>query len=114
MTTQITRTEDADTITYTAIIDSTEASTLTIDAVTRMVWNVETLSDYCRQGLARQLWEAANAEAECFHALDHHRTAEGQAFAEAVGGETIDDEHGHVAGCGICDGDFIDDDEQEW
>ena len=61
---------------------------------------------------ARQLWDAANAEAECFHALDHHRTAEGDAFAQAVGGETIDEQAGLVAQCCTCTAD--DDENEEW
>lgn len=102
-TTQITRTED--TITYAAIIDGEEVSTLTIDATTRKVLDVETLNAYQRQGLARLLWDAANAEAECFHAVEHHRTDEGDAFAHAVGGDTIDAALDYVPVCSICAGD---------
>ena len=101
-TTQITRTEAEGTITYAAIVDGDQVSFLDIDAETRQVWNVETADDFQGQGFARSLWEAANVEAECFHALDHHRTAEGDAFAQAVGGETIDETAGYVAECGIC------------
>ena len=87
---------------YTAIIDGTDASTLTIWTETREIANIETRTAYQRQGLARALWAHANAEAECFHALDHHRTPEGDAFAWAVGGETIDEETGKVDVCDIC------------
>lgn len=100
--TTITRTEQADTITYAALIDGVQASFLDIDAETRQVWYVETMSGYERQGLARTLWDAANAEAECFHALPHHRTTEGDAFATSVGGSTISTTLGYVAECGIC------------
>ena len=108
MTTTITRTETADTITYAATIDGTAASLLDIDATTRKVTNVETLDAYTRQGLARSLWVAANAEAECFHAVEHHRTPEGDAFAQAVGGETIAPELDIIDVCSIC---CADDDE---
>ena len=101
-TTQITRTETTETITYAAIIDGIEASFLDIDATTRKVTNVETLTAYARQGLARSLWVAANAEAECFHAVEHHRTPEGDAFAQAVGGETIAPELDIIDVCFIC------------
>lgn len=103
-TTQITRTEQADTITYTAWIDDTDAAELVIWAATREVANVETRRAYQRQGLARTLWEYANAEAECFHSLEHHRTPEGDAFARAVGGQTISPEDGYQPECCICTG----------
>ena len=109
-TTQITRTETTDSIRYSMMIDGTEASFLIIDATTRKVTNVETLTAYARQGLARSLWVAANAEAECFHAVEHHRTPEGDAFAQAVGGETIAPELDVIDVCFICCGDLDDDD----
>lgn len=109
MNATITRTETAETITYAAIIDGIEASFLDIDATTRMVTNVETLTAYTRRGFARSLWAAANAEAECFHAVEHHRTPEGDAFAQAVGGETIAPELDHIDVCSICCADDDDD-----
>ena len=110
-TTQITRTETTETITYAAIIDGIEASFLVIDAGTRKVVNIETATTYARQGLASALWVAANAEAECFHAVEHHRTPEGDAFAQAVGGETIAPELDVIDECFICCND--DEDEEE-
>ena len=109
MNATITRTETAETITYTAIIDGTAASFLDIDATTRKVTNVETVATYARQGLARSLWVAANAEGECFHAVEHHRTDEGDAFAQAVGGETIAPELDIIDVCFICCADDDDD-----
>lgn len=103
--THIIRTEQDGSITYTAIIDGTEAAFLAITAATRKVSNVETMPTYRRQGLARTLWQAANAEAECFHDLDHHRTEEGDIFAHAMGGRTISDELGHEDECFVCAGD---------
>lgn len=99
----ITRTEQADAITYTLVIDGEEVSELVITADSRWVLNVETARGHERQGYATQLWEHANAEAEVFHALEHHRTAAGAAFADAVGGDTIDAETGYVSVCGVCD-----------
>jgi len=105
-TTQIiTRTRQDDTITYAALVAGEQVSFLTIDAATRKVCNVETAAGFARQGLARSLWEAANAEAECFHDLDHHRTAEGDLFALAAGGRTISDELGYQDECFVCTGD---------
>ena len=112
-TTQITRTETTDSIRYSMMIDGTEASFLLIDADTRKVENVETATTYARQGLASALWVAANAEGECFHAVEHHRTPEGDAFAQAVGGETIAPELDIIDVCFICCGDLDDEDEEE-
>ena len=62
-TTQITRTEQADTITYALVIDGETVSHLDITTGTRVVANVETATGHERRGYARQLWEAASAEA---------------------------------------------------
>lgn len=109
-TQQITRTETTDGIRYSMMIDGTEASFLLIDADTRKVAYVETLTTYARQGLASALWVAASAEGECFHAVEHHRSPQGDAFAQAVGGETIAPELDVIDVCSICCGDLDDDD----
>lgn len=105
---QITTARDADTTIYTAIIDGTDAAELTVWTATREIANVETRAAYQRQGLASALWAHANAEGECFHSLDHHRTAEGDAFAHAVGGDTISDTDGYQVECIICTGEMED------
>ena len=74
-------------------------------------FRVETAAAFARQGLASELWAAANSEAQCFHAVDHHRTPRGDAFAHAVGGETIADDLDIIAECGICCGDLDNDDD---
>jgi hypothetical protein len=53
------------------------------------IMNVEVRADRRRQGLARALYVAALAQMPIYHAPAAHRTAEGDAFAEAVGGETL-------------------------
>lgn len=100
----ITKSTDTDTTTYTYMVDGVDASELVIWAATREIANIETRVAYQGQGFARALWEHANAEGECFHSLEHHRTPEGDAFAQAVGGETISDEDGYQAECCICTG----------
>ena len=112
--TSITRTEQDGTITYAVVVDGEQVSTLDIDAATRQVWFVETADGFTGQGFARSLWEAANAEAECFHALAHHRTPEGDAFAHSVGGETIADDLDIIDECGICCGDLDTDDDDSY
>lgn len=101
----ITTTATADTITYTMIIDGEQVSHLDITADHRIVANVETLPAHRGRGYASQLWVAANADGECYHAIEHHRTAEGDAFAQAVGGETADDADDYCEHCCICTGD---------
>ena len=92
-------------ITYDYMIDGESVSTLTLDAGTRLVLNVETARDHQRNGYARALWAAANADATCYHAIEHHRTDEGDAFANAVGGETIDPADDFEPSCSICTAD---------
>jgi len=104
-TTQITRTEQADTITYALVIDGEQVSYLAVTAEHRVVENVETASGHERRGYARMLWEHANAEAEVLHAQEHHRTAEGDAFAQAMGGESADEATDYIDVCCICTGD---------
>lgn len=102
---EIIKSSDSDTTTYTLMIDGVDASELMIWTATREIANIETRTAHQGHGYARTLWEHANAEAECFHSLDHHRTPEGDAFAHAVGGTTIDAEAGYQAECWICTGD---------
>ena len=70
-----------------------------------MVANVETVETHQRQGLARALWQAANAEATVLHQQDRHRTFEGDAYALAMGGETADETTDYCEYCNICTGD---------
>ena len=42
------------------------------------------------EGIARRLYEAATAQMTVYHAPPAHRTPEGDAFARAVGGPTIE------------------------
>ena len=102
---KITRTATADEITYSIKIDGQVASFLTITAEHRVVANVETVETHQRQGLARALWQAANAEATVLHQQDHHRTFEGDAYALAMGGETADETTDYCEHCIICTGD---------
>ena len=107
---KVTRTERAGTVTFAETVGGTDAATLVIRTSTREVVNVETRRAFQRQGLASMLWAAANAEGECFHSLEHHRTPEGDFFAYAVGGESIDAETGYVAVCSICTDDIDEED----
>lgn len=77
------------------------ASELYVSIDTLTVVNVETRSDRRGEGLARSLWEAAAEQFDILHDKPEHRTPEGVAFAEAVGGESATE--CHVAECYACD-----------
>ncbi len=54
----------------------------------REIVNIETRQDRRGEGLATALFRAADAQVGIYHAPVAHRTDEGAAWAEAVGGET--------------------------
>lgn len=54
------------------------------------IMNIETRQDRRGEGLARALYTAATATMPVYHAPVGHRTEEGDAFANAVGGPTIE------------------------
>lgn len=65
------------------------AAGLWVDLVTREIRQIEVTPARQGEGLARALWDAANTEAgPILHAHVAHRTSEGDAFAQAVGGDT--------------------------
>lgn len=53
------------------------------------IMNIEVREDRRGEGLARALYTAASAVMDIYHAPTAHRTAEGHAFALAVGGATL-------------------------
>ncbi|MFF8659449.1 GNAT family N-acetyltransferase [Streptomyces huasconensis] len=55
----------------------------------REIMNIWVDEDHRGEGHARQLYETATDQMDVFHAPVAHRTPEGNAFAEAVGGETV-------------------------
>lgn len=54
------------------------------------IMNVEVRKDRRGEGLARALYETAAREMDIYHAPIAHRTEEGNAFAQAVGGQTAE------------------------
>lgn len=67
-----------------------EAAELLVSVALAEILNVEVRSDRRREGLARALHEAATTEMAVYHAPPQHRSPEGDAFARAVGGPTIE------------------------
>ena len=70
--------------------ESGVAAELYVSMETGEIMNIETRSDRRGEGLARALYEAAGETMPVFHAPESHRTPEGDAFARAVGGESLD------------------------
>ena len=66
-------------------------SELYVDPVTWVIANVETEPEYRGEGIATALYHAALAQLpQVLHARPEHRTADGDGWAEAVGGDTED------------------------
>ena len=94
-TTQITRTEQTidglDAIVWTITEDGEHVGHL--DAHTSgLILNVEVIAARQGEGFARKLYEHADAEHGLLHVPAWGRTWEGEQFADAMGGDTMDDE----------------------
>lgn len=92
-TPQITRTENTidglPAITWTLTIDGEQVGHL--DAHTSgLILNIEIDEDHRGEGHARTLYESADID--LLHVPAWGRTYEGNAFAEAMGGDTMDDQ----------------------
>lgn len=75
------------------------------------IMQIEVREDRRGEGLARALYEAGTAQiGEVNHAPEGHRTAEGHAFAEAVGGPTAE----YDCTCEACDPSIDEDDTEEY
>ena len=71
--------------------DGAIASELYVDMTTLVIENIETAAQYRREGIASELFNAAEKQLpEVLHARPEHRTDEGNGWAEAVGGDTED------------------------
>lgn len=94
-TTQITRTEQTidglDAIVWTITEDGEQIGHM--DAHTSgLILNVEVVPARQGEGFARKLYEHADAEHGLLHVPAWGRTWEGEQFADAMGGDTMDDE----------------------
>ena len=94
-TTKITRTEQTidglDAIVWTITEDGEQIGHL--DAHTSgLILNVEVIAARQGEGFARKLYEHADAEHGLLHVPAWGRTWEGEQFADAMGGDTMDDE----------------------
>jgi len=73
--------------------DGDIASELYVAMDTLIIANIETAPAYRREGIATALFAAAEARLpQVLHARPEHRTEYGDAWADAVGGDTEDHE----------------------
>lgn len=88
---EITTTTTTDSIHYAMIDEGTEVGFL--DAhTTGLILNVEVDEDRRGEGIARALYEYADKAQGLYHIPSWGRTEEGDAFAQAMGGDVMDDE----------------------
>ena len=73
--------------------DQGTVAELYVDFDHHEIMNIEVREDRRGEGLARQLFETADAQIGIYHTLDAHMTPEGHAFFEAVGGEQVTECH---------------------
>lgn len=88
---QITTTADTDSIHYAMIDDGEEIGFLDAHE-TGLILNVEVIEERRGEGIARALYEYADAAQGLYHVPSWGRTYEGDRFAEAMGGDVMDDE----------------------
>ena len=95
MTEQITRTEGTtdgiDSVTWT-ISDEDGIAAELIAHISGLILMVDVRSDRQREGLATMLYRHADAEHGLYHVPVWGRTHEGNRWADAVGGDTMDDQ----------------------
>lgn len=85
---------------------------LYVSTTTSEIMNIWTAEDRRGEGLARAIYDTASTQMTVLHAPVAHRTPEGDAFAEAVGGETAEYDC-DCAGCSPAD-DEDDDTDNSW
>lgn len=78
---------------------------LYVSTSTSEIMNIWTAEDRRGEGLARAIYDTASAQQNVLHAPAAHRTPEGDAFAEAVGGDTAE----YDCDCAACS--YTDDEE---
>lgn len=103
---EISRTAADDTTTWTLAIDGGDVSWLSVWTENGEICEVETKPAHQGEGYARALYRHADDDFRggIYHTIDAHRTEEGDAFARAVGGYTIDDARRiDVCACDHCD-----------
>ncbi len=73
---------------WTLTVDGETAAELWVSTDTGEIDNIETRPGRQRNGYAAALYRQAATEIQIFHAPEPHRSVDGHAFAEAMGGPT--------------------------
>ena len=76
---------------YSMIEDGAEIGYL-LAHTSGLILNVEVAEDHQGEGIARALYEHADRAQGLYHVPSWGRTPEGEGFATAMGGDTMDDE----------------------
>ncbi len=76
---------------YTATIDGIDVGYL-LAHTSGLILNVEVDEDHQGEGIARALYEHADQAQGLYHVPTWGRTDDGEGFATAMGGDTMDDE----------------------
>lgn len=79
---------------WSLVINGETVSELWVAIETGEIMQVETPREHQRNGYASRLYRAAAQEIAIYHAPEAHRTPEGDRFAQAVGGESLECLHG--------------------
>lgn len=74
---------------WTAVLDGDMVGELYVSTDRGEIMNIEVEQAHRGEGIARHLYEVATDQMDIFHAPVAHRSLEGNAFAEAVGGATV-------------------------
>lgn len=84
--------DGGDMLVWEVIDEGGIAAELYVHPEYRMIMQIEVRADRRSEGLARALYEAAQATGTIYHVPAWGCTPDGAAFAEAMGGEVMDDE----------------------
>ena len=70
--------------------DGTLVAELHVSLDRHEIMQIQVTEAYRGEGHGRHLYETAAAQMDIYHAPEAHRSLEGNAFAQAVGGDTVD------------------------
>lgn len=88
MITQTTSTDNG----LNTIIFASEHATLSVEATTGLILSIDVPAEHRGEGHARAIYEHAETIMDIYHVPSWGRTEDGDAFAEAMGGDTMDDQ----------------------
>lgn len=84
---------------WTANADGDAVGALYVSTDRHEIMNIEVDEVHRGEGIARSLYETAAGQMDVYHAPEAHRSPEGDAFAQAVGGPTVEPYPCDCTGC---------------